>query len=67
MNDDVVYRSHVDIARIKGPLRRATLPEHDGPVYFGVHGGIAEHYGVDPDVSEPHTTTLDYLVAAAAG
>ncbi len=63
----VVYRSHVDVARIGGPLRRAQIPAHDGPVFFGVHSGIAEHYGVDPNVAEPHTTTLDYLVAAAAG
>jgi hypothetical protein len=34
---------------------------------FGVHGAVAEHYGTDPKDSEPHATTLDYLVAAAAG
>ncbi len=27
----------------------------------------AEHYGVDPGQHAPHTTTLDYVVAAAAG
>jgi hypothetical protein len=32
-----------------------------------VHGAVAEHYGVDPDQQEPRPTTLDYLVAAAAG
>jgi len=36
-------------------------------VTFGVHGAVAEHYGTDPKDSEPHATTLDYLVAAAAG
>jgi uncharacterized OsmC-like protein len=34
---------------------------------FGVHSEVAEHYGVDPDVHEPQATTLDYVVAAAAG
>lgn len=67
MADPVVYRSHVGIERVKGPLRRATLPVEKEPVYFGVHSEVAEHYGVTPDVSEPHATTLDYIVAAAAG
>lgn len=65
--DPVVYRSQVGIERIKGPIRRAHLPARDEPIHFGVHSGIAEHYGVSPDVAEPHTTTLDYLVSAAAG
>ncbi len=34
---------------------------------FGVHGAIAEHYGVPADAFEPHATTLDYVVAAAGG
>ena len=49
------------------PLRTATVPAEDRPVTFGVHGAVAEHYGTDPDTSPPHATTLDYLVAAAAG
>jgi len=64
---EVVYRSEVAIQRAKGPLRSASLPAEEGPVWFGVHGAVAEHYGVPPDVSEPHATTLDYVVAAAAG
>lgn len=67
MSDDVVYRSHVRIERIKGPLRRAYLPVEPDPVLFGVHSEIAAHYRVDTAVHEPHATTLDYLVAAAAG
>ncbi len=31
----------------------------DEPVIVGVHGAVAEHYGVEPDEQEPHTTTLD--------
>jgi len=37
------------------------------PVIFGVHGAVAEHYKVPPNVSDPHATTLDYIVAATAG
>ena len=67
MADSVVYRSHVRIERSKGPLRRAYLPIEPEPILFGVHSEVAEHYGVDLKVHEPHATTLDYLVAAAAG
>ncbi len=64
---DVVYRSQVRIERVKGPLRRAYLPAAAQPVTFGVHGAVAEHYQVAPGALEPHATTLDYVVAAAAG
>jgi hypothetical protein len=67
MTEAVVYRSEVRIERVKGPLRRAYLPAEPEPVLFGVHSEIAEHYGVDLQVYGPHATTLDYLVAAAAG
>jgi hypothetical protein len=67
MTDPVVYRSEVRIERVKGPLRRVFLPGQSEPTLFGVHSEIAEHYGVDQDVHEPHTATLDYVVAATAG
>ena len=67
MSDQVVYTSHVRIERVKGPLRRAYLPQEDEPVRFGVHSEIAEQYGIDLNVHEPHAATLDYVVAAAAG
>ena len=67
-NDDpVVNRSHIRIERLKGPIRRAFVPASDEPVMFGVHSEIAQHYGVDNDVYEAYTTTLDYVIAAAAG
>jgi hypothetical protein len=65
--EPVVYRSRVRIEPVKGPLRRAYLPAEEEPVLFGVHSEIAEHYGVDITVHEPRATTLDYVVAAAAG
>lgn len=64
---DVVYTSRVRIERVKGPLRRAHLPAEPEPVLFGVHGAVAEHYRADMKEHEPHATTLDYVVAAAAG
>ncbi len=67
MPEPVVYRSRVRIDPVKGPLRRAYLPAEEEPVLFGVHSEIAQHYGVDITVHDPHATTLDYLVAAAAG
>lgn len=67
MEKPVVYVSRVRIERVKGPLRRAFLPIEEDPVWFGVHSEIASHYGVDPQVHEPHATTLDYVVASTAG
>jgi hypothetical protein len=64
---DVVYVSNVRIERVAGPWRYAYLPAETQPVRFGVHGAVAKHYGVNPEVAEPHATTLDYIVAATGG
>lgn len=64
---EVAYRSKVSIERERGPLRWATLPAEPERVPFGVHSEVAAHYGVTPDDSPPHATTLDYVIAAAAG
>ena len=64
---DVAYQSLIRIERVKGPIRRAFLPAEQQPVIFGVHGAVAKHYKVAPDAYEPHATTLDYVIAAAAG
>jgi len=64
---DVVYTSRARIERIRGPLRRATLPAAAEPVWFGVHDEVADHYGVERGSEAEHATTLDYVVAAAAG
>ena len=65
--EDVAYRSRVRIERLGGPQRLAYLPAESEPVAFGVHDEVAEHYGVDPGRYPPRATTLDYVVAAAAG
>ena len=57
--ENVAYVSSVRIERVKGPLRRAWLPAEQSPVLFGVHGAVAQHYKVPPDVLEPHATTLN--------
>jgi hypothetical protein len=64
---EVVYRSQVHVERVKGPIRKAYLPAEEEPIIFGVHSEVAAHYKVSPEASEPHATTLDYVVAAAAG
>jgi hypothetical protein len=64
---EVVYVSEVRIERQVGPVRLAYLPAEPHPVTFGVHGAIAKHYKVNPEVVEPHATTIDYVVAATGG
>ncbi len=64
---EVAYVSRVEVERIKGPLRRARLPAETEPVIFSVHDEVREHYGVGPEDVEERATTLDYVVAAAAG
>lgn len=64
---EVVYTSEVSIEREVGALRYATLPAEADRVAFGVHGAVAEHYKATDGTYEPHATTLDYVVAAAAG
>lgn len=62
---EVVYTSRIQIEQDVRPLRWAHLPVLDEPVRFGVHGAVAEHYGASPERQDP--TTLDYVIAAAAG
>lgn len=50
MADAVVYRSRVQIERVRGPLRRAHLPVEPDPVLFGVHSEVAAHYYPRPAV-----------------
>lgn len=64
---EVVYTSRVRIERVAGPLRKAFLPAEGEPALFGVHDEIADHYGVPHGGQAEHATTLDYVVAAAAG
>ena len=64
---NAVYTSRITIRRLGGPLRSAALPAEPEPVLFGVHGAIAEHYGLAMEGIDAHAATLDYVVAAAGG
>jgi hypothetical protein len=64
---EIAYRSKVRVERVKGPLRKAYLPVEKEPVLFSTHGPVAVHYKAVPGTFEEHATTLDYVVAAAAG
>jgi hypothetical protein len=66
-SSEVVYVSRVGIERVRGPLRRAEVPGSSEPVWFGVHDEVADHYGVARGSEAERATTLDYVVAAAAG
>lgn len=61
-----VYTSRITIERLGGGVRVATMPV-DGPVLFGMHDEVAQHYRLVDGDFEPHSTTLDYVVAAAGG
>ena len=65
---DSAYISNVRTERIKGPLRKTYLPGEPQPAMFSVHGGIAKHYGIDESrLPEPHSATIDYVIAALGG
>lgn len=61
------YVSRVTIVRERGPIRQAFLPIESTPITLGTHGAVREHYGTSAGQYPEHATTLDYVVAAAAG
>ena len=63
---DAAYVSRIRVEPLE-KIRRARLPAKEEPVFFGVHGGVAEPYGVSSEDEKPYPSTLDYLVAAAGG
>ena len=65
--DEVTYVSRVRVVREDGPIRRAYVPAEPEPVVFGTHDEVREHYGTPAGRYPEHATTLDYVVAAAAG
>jgi hypothetical protein len=65
--DSPAYVSKIRIVRERGPIRQAYLPVESAPITFGTHGPVREHYGTAPGQYPEHATTLDYVVAAAAG
>jgi len=65
--EQATYVSRVRVVRLRGPVREAYLPMEEAPVVFGTHGEVRAHYGTSPGEYPERATTLDYLVAAAAG
>ena len=63
----IAYVSDVRVERLGGPLRAAYLPGEDEPTVYGMHGAIAEHYGMEPGSAPSHASTIDHLVGAALG
>ena len=59
---EIVHTSRLRVERVKGPVRQAFLEGFDTPIRFGVHGGIKDFYGIEPEEEVP--ATLDYMVAA---
>ncbi|MCM3585760.1 hypothetical protein M3182_08365 [Mesobacillus maritimus] len=49
----------------RNKVKKAYVDGFEEPLTFGVHGGVKEFYGVNPEVQYP--STLDHLVAAAGG
>jgi hypothetical protein len=66
-SEQAKYVSRVRIVRVGGPIREAYLPVEPEPVIFGTHDEVREHYGTAAGVFPDHATTLDYVVASAAG
>ena len=64
---EVKYTANIRVERVRGPIRHVWLPAKDEPQTFGVHSEIAEHYGVSMDDFPPDATTIDWVIAAAAG
>ena len=60
-----IHVSHVKICKDKGPVRRAYIENFPEPVRYGLHGGIREFYGVEPEEELP--ATIDHVVAAVGG
>ena len=64
---DIAYVSEVRVERLGGPLRAAYLPGEDEPTIYGMHGAVAEHYGMQPGTAPSHASTIDHLVGAVLG
>lgn len=60
-----IHTSKVRIYQDKRPIRRAYIEHFEDPIYFGMHGGIKDFYGVESD--EEHPATLDHIVAGVGG
>lgn len=61
----IVHTTRIIITREEGPTRKAMIEGFSEPVYYGVHGGIKNFYGLEP--KEEHAATLDHIVGGVGG
>lgn len=62
---ELVHTARIRIVQKQRPLREAHIEGFAEPLRFGVHGGYAAFYKVDPPEKLP--ATIDHVVAALAG
>ncbi len=62
---NVVHSSRITITREEGPTRKAVIEGFSEPVYYGIHGGIKEFYGLQPLIEHP--ATLDHIIGGVGG
>ncbi len=62
---ELVHTARIKIVQRQRPLREARVEGFQEPLRFGVHGGYAAFYKMQP--AEPLPTTVDHLIAALAG
>lgn len=61
----IVHTSRITITRVGGPTRKAVIEGFEEPIFYGVHGGIKQFYGVEP--KEEHPATLDHIIGGVGG
>ncbi|MFB4164942.1 MULTISPECIES: hypothetical protein [Alteribacillus] len=62
---DPIALTKITIEQDKPPHRLAYIDGFEEPFHYGVHGGVKEFYGVEPETEYP--STLDHIVASAGG
>jgi hypothetical protein len=62
---NTIHTAKIRIVQKKRPLREAYVEGFPSPIRFGVHGGYASFYNVEP--AEPLPTTIDHFISALGG
>ncbi len=62
---ELVHTARIKIVQKQRPLREAYIEGFPQPLRFGVHGGYASFYKLQPDERLP--ATLDHVLAALGG
>ncbi len=62
---EIVHTAKIRIVQKQRPLREAHIEGFSEPLRFGMHGGYAAFYKLEPKEILP--TTVDHLLAALGG